>query len=358
MSRQLRALLPLVALGLLGCDSLSEPETANFRRGLRELRGGVVFAAASLPGSKGYDLWWAPIPPIDQLRTVQAWQLTSSSANEQQPALARSALGLAFVREDGIYFIGEDDRLRRLTDTDHDRYVDIQPALSSDARSLAWTRVDTHAKLAGGAHPAYIMVRGTAEGSEARAVFRRDAQGVNQVGAVFHPTDPSRLAWAEQDMATGATAVVVSSWQDGTRSVVCEGTAQDPACRATSLRWPVPETLVATRMNTKTLTELPVAGGAAVSQLAQLQKQIEGAALTPSHPDSVAYPQKPLEQEMLLALFLRSMLGDEGVAFYLANHQVQKLRRLNIQGYTHEPQVANTDAGLPIPIATPQIVGW
>lgn len=356
------SLLCLAALGLsslTGCEvGGGGVEPASFVVPLSELSGGVVFAAQSIPGSKGFDLWWAKIPS-KMTTVVQPVQLTDSEATDMQPTLAKDTPALAFAREDGIYFVREDGSLVQLTDTENERYVDMQPALSDDARYLAWVRVDTQSELPGdsGAHPSVVMIRSVSEGVDARVVSKSSGS-VNQFGPAFRRGDTTQLSWAEVNMDTGATRILIGAWRDGTTRQLCSGSLDNERCRATQLRWPHRGMIVATALGSDTLEELPLSEtDAPESMVDVLKQQIEiSSPLSGRFPDSVAY--NGALTRMVLEVWLPSYLGSASATLYLATPDGESMAGLQIAGFSNEPDKRLVDATLPVSMRTPQLVAW
>lgn len=361
------SLLPLV----FACGPAPGEDDSEILLPFEALRGGVIFASQAFVGTKGYDLYWAPVPASPSSAGQPVLKLTEAPGHEWQPSVSAGGQGIAFARRgDGIHVITPSGRVKRVSDTRDTRFFDSLPAISPDGSRIAWVREDTSKPVGDGTFHETVIMLANFDGTEARALQPRP--GVVQDAPVFAPQLRStRVAWSEFN-AENLTAVGPSSYgvwvhdfMTNTGYHLCRG---DPPlrvgedfwrCFGQHMAWPIENALVLTQSffelyldgSEPTSSYGTLLGSLATQQLGQpVRAGPQG--FFHAFPLSASYLGL---QRMLVEGLVTSVDGDQpSSAFFIASVDGAEVWRLHLEGF-REYDPINT-AGYLFSVATPQLV--
>lgn len=367
-SRREASSLPVIPLmfGLIGCEGSLGSDGSQLELSLPEMSGGVAFATAAIPGSSGYDLFWVP----RGVGLQAPFQLTNTSSDDVQPAVARDGSLMAFVRQGiGIFLIESDGRVRQLTDTQGRPLADSLPAVSADGNRVAWVRERTDRPIGDtGFFETEVWVA-NADGTEARAVNPRE--GVVQDAPAFEPLARStRIAWSEFDATSlGPNGPVnYGIWLHDLAAFsgrfVCRGPYETQGgdvlrCFGQHLTWPDRNRLILPQQ----LLEIDPNAGPLTTNLPRFLSGIAGLPGAPDRNPSPAgfFPPFPLsasflgDQMVLDGVFL-PLGGDlPSLTFFTAARDGATPNLLEIDGQQGDIDASGTASYL-FSLATPQLM--
>ena len=164
---------------------------------LTRLGGGVIFATSAIPGSNGYDLYWSPVPELNNGVPQPYIALTNADGDEVQPGISKNGDSLVYAkRGTGIFYVNALGEISQISNTEGTRFIDTLPSVSLDGSKVAWVREDLNQPFAGTGFFQAFIVLANADGTEARAIA--PSEGTIQDSPVFEPVEGStRLAWSE-----------------------------------------------------------------------------------------------------------------------------------------------------------------
>ena len=190
----------VLALTILvsACSSPAGEDGSEILVPYEQLGGNIAFSTFAINGSNGYDLYIVPVPELSASPVLAPLRITDTPGNEWQPTVARNGGGMAFVKDGNIHVITSSGRIRQITDNDDSGIIDSLPAVSTDARTVAWVREDSTRAIGNtGFFETYIMMADF-DGSNIREVAPES--GIIQDTPTFDPAPGStRLAWSEFD---------------------------------------------------------------------------------------------------------------------------------------------------------------
>jgi hypothetical protein len=379
------ALIALVcfSFGLGACTSESGEDGSEILVPFEQLGGNIMFATAAISGSNAYDLFIVPIPAGITAGTLAPLQVTDSPSNEWQPSVAHNGGGIAFVRDFGIHVITSSGRIRQITNNEDSGFLDSLPAVSADARFVAWVREDTTAAIGtSGFFQTYIMM---AEIDGSNTVKLAPEAEIIQDAPAFDPAPGStRIAWSEFDPSsilagTGPTIYNVRVFdhvnttslfpcraQDGKTpgADLLEARAGLPAqrCFGQHLAWPINDVLVLSQDMLEislSKNELSSVWQSVIEGVKQQQTGIPDVAA----PSNGFFPRFPLSagyaQDTSMMVF-DGFVGEinsnnPSLAFFTAPATGAVPQRLKISGHTTDIDATNT-ADYLFSVATPQII--
>lgn len=211
----------------MGCSSEPGLEGTEILVPYGALSGGMLLSTSAIQESRGYDLFWVPVPPVATIDPQPILRLTFADGNEWQPSVSRGGNGIVFAREDdGIFLINTSGRVSRVS-TSGNRFKDSIPAISPDGARVAWVREDRSRPIGeSGFFETSVMIANY-DGSDAREALPR--AGVVQDAPVFDPNPASlRVAWSEFNAITfgpgGPTdfGIWVHNYQTDTGRYACQ----------------------------------------------------------------------------------------------------------------------------------------
>ena len=368
--------------GTLGCTSPAGSDGSEILVPYEQLGGNIVFATAAISGARGYDLFMVPIPSNPGV-TLAPLPITDTDGNEWQPAVAHNGGGMAFVKDHNIHLITSSGRIRQITDNSDTGFLDSLPAVSADARYVAWVREDTSQPIGETRFfETYIMM---AEFDGSNLVKLAPETSVLQDAPAFDPAPgSSRLAWSEFDplsilSGNGPSTYNVRVFYNVKTNSNFPCRAQDgmtpgiemlpvrknlPAyrCFGQHLAWPTNDVIVLSQdMLEISLSKnvLSSIWGAVVDGVQQQQTGIPDIApnaggFFPRFPLSASYAKD--SSLMVFDGYISELDGNNPtLAIYTAPPTGAVPQRLKIAGYTTDTDGTNT-ADYLFSVATPRIV--
>ena len=379
-SRHFLATLVSVAAA---CTSPAGGDGSEILIPYEQLGGNIVFATAAIDGAYGYDLFIVPTPAPNTSPTLSALPITDTSGNEWQPAVAHNGSGMAFVKDYNIHLITSSGRIRQVTDNADTGFLDSLPAVSADARYVAWVREDTSRPIGDtGFSETYIMM---AEFDGSNLVELAPETGIVQDAPVFDPAPGSnRIAWSEFEAISilpgsgpQVYGVRVFDHVNTTSNFPCRAqNGQTPGiqmlpprdnlpayrCYGQHLAWPTNDVLVLSQdmleisLSKNTLDSV---WSMVIQGVQQQQTGIPDIAANvngffPRFPLSASYAQN--SSLMVFDGYISEIDGNNpSLAIYTAPPTGAVPQRLKIAGYTTDIDATNT-ADYLFSVATPRII--
>ncbi len=354
---------------LSACGGGSGADDTEILQPFDQLVGGMLFASGAIEGSRGYELWWAPVPAVPTVDAQPVFRITDASGDQWQPSVSPGGQGFVYAaKDDGIFFVATSGRIRRITDTRDQDYKDSLPALSFEGDRIAWVRehIDQPIESTGFFQTSIYMAN--ADGTDQRILS--PAFNTVQDTPKFEPRVAStRIVWTEFAADTLGPAgpnsygVRVFDYVTNTDFYLCRGPvlvdgAAHP-CFGQHLAWTINDAIILGQ----TFLELYLNGAPATSSyqplLASIGSQaigapvLEGGGFFGSFPLSVSYQ---FLDRMVLDGLTSSVEGDAAtLGFFIAGVDGRNVSRLNLVGHTYDYDPINT-AGYFFSVATPQFV--
>lgn len=369
-SRRIGLAAGLLALGT-ACGGSAGTEDSEILAPFPELAGGIVFASSAIEGSRGYDLWWSPLPDFPTLDAQPVVRLTDAGGDQWQPSVSPGGNGLAFASSgDGIFLVTTTGRIRRISDTSGTDFRDSLPAVSWAGDRVAWVREDSSRPVGNSGFFETSIWVANADGTEARQLA--PTPNTVQDSPKFEPRrGGARVAWTEFAADTVgpegplAYGVRVFDLATNTDTYVCRGDVivenVQYRCFGQHLAWTVNDALVLPQ----SFLELYLSGQDPTASyfplLESLNSQQAGAPVLQAtqpgffapFPLSVSYQNL---QRMIIDGLVTSVEGNVvTLAFFVAGVDGKNVWRLEQQGRRADYDPINT-AGFLFSVATPQIV--
>jgi hypothetical protein len=357
---------------LCACGPTAGEEDSEILAPFETLAGGVVFATRAIPGSDGYDLWWAPVPQSGTADRVPVQRLTETRSDDWQPSVSPGGRAIAFAKkEDGIFLISESGRINRISDTKSTQFKDSLPAVSQDGVKVAWVREDFGRPLGDtGFVETFIMIANF-DGSDAHPISPRE--GTIQDAPVFDPLPRSnQIAWSEFAVSTLTAGgpqdygIWIHDHKVNTGRFACRNPPVvieqiQYRCFGQHLEWPITDAIIVPQnfMEVSTLGQEP--GTIYVEILEGILGQQAGVPeTTPAFPGFHAPFPLSASYDGLDRLIFDGLVGSiEGdnptLGFFVAEVDGGGLWRLNIQDHFSDFDPGNT-AGYFLSVATPQLI--
>jgi hypothetical protein len=381
----LGASLLALASCVASCGPAPGSDGAQLPVPFSHLGGGIVFATSRLIGSAGYDLYWIPLPAVNQVTPQVPVRLTSADGDERQPSVSASGNAIVFATDDGILAITSSGRFRRISKTTGMNLYDSIPAVSPNADRVAWVREDHNRPIAGSnGFETYVMLANF-DGSNAQPASPKD--GIIQDAPAFSP-DPmaSKLAWTEfnattidpntgphdygvwvHDYKAISGHYVCRSAPDG-HTIGAEMLMRDIGpyrCFGEHLAWPAPNVLVLGQdlleIHTDTGELVPVwqkvIDGINMMQIGQALTQTLQGAFFPAFPLSVNYAPDGSRFVFDGLMGSTDSTGNDGLAILTASSDGTSVYRVPVQGYGADYDPYRT-ANYTFSWATPQIIPY
>ena len=360
----------LACLLAASCGGSAGDENTEILVPYGELAGGLILASGAIPGSRGYELWWAPLPPAPTINPQPLLRLTDAGGDQWQPSASPGGNGLAFAtREDGIFLVTTSGRIRRISDTRGTALRDSLPAVSFEGDRVAWVREDTSRPIgATGFVETYIMMA-NADGSAERALS--PAPNTIQDAPKFEPRfGGTRVVWSE----FAADTLSVDGPQDygirlfdfttNTDRYLCRAPVQVDGlwyrCFGQHLAWTVSDAVVLPQ----SFLELYLDGSDPTSSYVPLIESITSQAIGSPVLDGPrgfydAFPMSVSYQDLDRMVFdglVTSVEGDLAtLGIFVAGVDGQNIWRLYLDGQSFDYDPVNT-AGFFFSVATPQVM--
>lgn len=363
-------------ISLSGCGDKAGEDGTEILIDFNAMHGGAVFATAAIVGAHNYDLYWVPVPSVPTTASFEAHALTNSGGKEWQPSVSRGGSGIAYARDDGIYFIATSGRIRQISHTDGTGFHDSLPAVSFDGSEVAWVRENSKSRIGDSRFFETMIMVAPTNGGPAQAVNPRP--GVVQDAPAFEPLAGSRrIAWSEFNAQTLGPqgpidyGVYVHDRVAATGRYLCKQgdlahldglrAGRSFRCFGQHLTWPCPEAIVLPQ----DFIELYLDGSPATTILPEVVTAAVGNLGDPvlSEPGDGFYPAFPLSASYASCtdrfIFDGLLTSPEGEAptlsLFVAQVDGGGLFTLNVRGHSADLDTFNTSNYL-FSVATPQFV--
>lgn len=362
----------LLALALLGgaCGGSAGNDNTEILLPYDQLAGGMIFASGAVDGSRGYELWWAPVPLSPTLNEQPVLRLTDAAGDQWQPSVSPGGQGFVYAaRDDGIFLVTTSGRIRRITNTDGQPYKDSLPALSYEGDRVAWVREHIDRPVGDTGFFETSIYMANADGTDARLLT--PTPNTVQDAPKFEPhPNSSRIVWSEfaADTLTvegpQAYGIRVFDYVSNTDFYLCRGPVIAGGvahrCFGQHLAWAINDAIVLGQ----SFLELYLNGAPATSSYQPLIESVssqtigapvlEGpAGFYNAFPLSVSYQYL---DRMVFDGLTSSVEGSlPTLGFYVAGVDGQNVSRVFLQGHTFDYDPTNT-AGYFFSVATPQFV--
>lgn len=335
-----------------------------------QLPGGMLFASGAVDGSRGYELWWAPVPLVPTLDAQPVLRLTDAAGDQWQPSVSPGGQGFVYAtRDDGIFLVSTSGRISRITDARNQPFKDSSPALSFEGDRVVWVREHTDQPIGETGFFQTSIYMANADGTDERILT--PAFNTIQDAPKFEPRPAStRVVWSE----FAADTLTVQGPQDygvrifdfitNTDYYLCRGPvvvgATAHRCFGQHLAWTINDAIVLGQ----SFLELYLNGAPATSSYLPLIESVSSqtigapvlqgpAGFFNSFPMSVSYQ---FLDRMVFDGLTTSVEGDlPTLGFFVAGVDGQNVSRINLVGHTYDYDPVNT-AGYFFSVATPQFV--
>lgn len=371
MRGSLCALTAGLALALGGCGGDAGNDGSEILAPFDQLAGGIIFASGALPGSRGYELWWAPVPAIVPVDAQPVVRLTDASGDQWQPSVSPGGNGFVYAaKDDGIFLVTTSGRIRRITNTKGEAFKDSLPALSFEGDRVAWVREHTDEPIGDTGFFQTSIYMSNADGTELRELTR--AVNTIQDAPKFEPRfGATRIVWSEFAADTLAAqgpqdyGVRIFDFSTGTDLYVCRGPelvgGVPQRCFGQHLAWTVNDAVVLGQ----SFLELYLDGSPSTSAYGAIIESVSSQTLIGApvlngpagfwgaFPLSVSYQ---FLDRMVFDGLVTSVDGDlPNLGFFVAGVDGQNVQRLYLSGHNFDYDPVNT-AGFLFSVATPQFV--
>jgi hypothetical protein len=361
----------VLATVVIGCGPKAGEEDSEILVPFDQLTGGVVFATRAIPGSNGYDLWWAPVPLAGSAERQPVLRLTEAGGDEWQPSVSPGGRSLAFAKKDnGIFLVTESGRIKRISDTRSTKFKDSLPAVSYDGVRVAWVREDYSRPIGDSGFAETFIMIATFEGEDVHAVNPREMS--IQDAPVFDPTPRSdQLAWSEFSVRTLTNAgpqdygIWVHDMRANTGRFVCNSPTVIQSiefrCFGQHLEWPITNVVVLPQ----NFLEVSLIGDDPTTIYTQVldsvnTQQIGVPETTPAFPGFHRPFPISASYDGVSRLIFDGLVGSvEGdlptLAFFVSQVDGGGIWRLMLEGHTFDFDNVNT-ADYFFSVATPQLI--
>ncbi len=280
---------------------------------------------------------------------------------------------MVFAQEgNGIFFVDQTNRVIRISDTQGSSFRDTLPAVSHDAKKIAWVRQDLDQKIGTSGFVETFIVLANNDGSGQTRVS--PSPGVIQDAPAFEPlAGGTRLAWsefrAESVGAGGPTeyGVRIHDFRQKTDQFACQGELSIPGrarkyrCFGQHLVWPCEDVLILTQdfaeiyLDTRSPTTIyPAITSAAIAQLGDPDLRENPAGFYPAFPISASYTS--CSGRLVFDGVMTTITGNSpSLRFFVADVDGGALFPLNIQNHSSDYDTQKT-ANFLFSVATPQQV--
>jgi len=367
----------------IGCSSPAGEDGSETLIPYEQLGGTIMFATAAISGANGYDLFVVPLPSGNSTAELAPVKVTDSTGNEWQPSVSHNGGGIAYVKDFNIHVITSSGRIRQITNNEDSGYLDSLPAVSEDARYVAWVREDTSRAIGqSGFSETYIMM---AEFDGSNIVELAPEAGMIQDAPAFDPAPGStRIAWSEFDPTsilpgsgpsvynvrvfdhTNTTSNFPCRAQDGKTPGAEFLDARDglPAqrCFGQHLAWPIndilvlPQDMLEISLSKNALSSVwhSVIEGIQQQQSGIPDTKESGRGFFPRFPLSASYAKDA--SLMVFDGYVTEIDGNNpSLAFFTSLSTGAVPQRLRVVGHTTDIDATNT-ADYLFSVATPQVI--